>query len=78
MLSWRIEYPLTKLIVRKSDYSIAGCHIIGPESSTMIHQVLMLIHLKNDIREIPKMIHIHPSLSESLIAAANLALSEIG
>ena len=46
-MSWRLDYPLTKLIVKKDDYSIHGCHMIGPESSTMIHQVLMLMELRN-------------------------------
>lgn len=77
LLSWRLEYPITKLIVKKSDYSIIGCHMIGPESSTMIHQILMLIHLDNDIRKLPNMIHIHPSLSESLLESAMNAISEI-
>ena len=77
MLSWRIEYPFTKLILRKDDYSIVGCHMIGPEASTMIHQVLILIQLKNDVREIGKMVHIHPSLSESLLAAAAEAVMEV-
>lgn len=77
LLSWRIDYPITKLIVKKSDYSILGCHMIGPESSTMIHEILMLIHLNNDIRNISSMIHIHPSLSESLLAVTTAAISEI-
>lgn len=76
-LSWRLEYPLTKLIVRKSDYSILGCHMIGPESSTMIHQILAVIHLDNDIRKISSMIHIHPSLSESLLAVVDAAIQQI-
>jgi len=76
-LSWRLDYPRTKLIVRKSDYSILGCHMIGPESSTMIHQILTVIHLNNDIRKIPTMIHIHPSLSESLLAVVAAAIQKI-
>ncbi len=76
-LSWRIQYPRTKLIVRKSDYSILGCHMIGPESSTMIHQILTVIHLDNDIRKIQTMIHIHPSLSESLLACVAEAINKI-
>ncbi|MGJ8657555.1 MAG: dihydrolipoyl dehydrogenase family protein [Akkermansiaceae bacterium] len=76
-LSWKLDYPITKFIVKKSDYSLIGCHMIGPESSTMIHQILTLIHLDNDIRNIPNMIHIHPSLSESLIAVATEAITKI-
>lgn len=77
MLSWRIEYPLTKLIVRKSDYSILGCHMIGPESSTMIHQVLTVMHLDNDIRKLADMIYIHPALPEALQSAVQQAIQKI-
>ena len=77
MLSWRIEYPRTKLIVRKSDYAILGCHMIGPESSTMIHQVLAVMHLDNDIRKIIDMIYIHPALPEALQEIVEMAVEKI-
>ncbi len=76
-LSSRLSYPRTKLIVDSSSYEILGCHLIGPESSTMIHEVIMLMHLKNDIRELPKMIHVHPALPEALSVAARVAIAEI-
>ncbi|OED40990.1 hypothetical protein AB833_10890 [Chromatiales bacterium (ex Bugula neritina AB1)] len=76
-MSTRLDYPRTKLIVDVDTYEIIGCHLIGPESSTMIHQIMMLMHLKNDIRELPAMIHIHPALPEALMTAANAAIAKI-
>jgi len=38
---------------------------------------MMLMHLKNDIRELPKMIHIHPALPEALSVAARAAIAAI-
>ena len=76
-MSTRLDYPRTKLIVDSNTYEILGCHLIGPESSTMIHQIMMLMHLKNDIRELPKMIHIHPALPEALAVAAQSAINAI-
>ncbi len=76
-MSTKLTYPRTKLIIRRETFEILGCHLIGPEASTMIHQILMLMHLKNDIREIPKMIHIHPALPEALLAAAVKAINQI-
>ena len=76
-LSTRLTYPRTKLIVDTDTFEVIGCHLIGPESSTMIHQVIMLMHLNNDIRELPKMIHIHPALPEALSVAARAAITKI-
>ncbi|MGD9553233.1 MAG: NAD(P)/FAD-dependent oxidoreductase [Arcobacteraceae bacterium] len=68
--SLRIKYPLTKLIVNPYTYEILGCHMIGYESSTMIHQVLAVMHLSNDIRHLKEMLYIHPALSEALLPAS--------
>lgn len=66
----KLDYPRTKLLICPDSYAVLGCHLIGPDSSTLIHQILMLMHLKNDIRELPKMIHIHPALPELFLDAA--------
>ena len=76
-MSTRLNYPFTKLIVNSETYEILGCHLIGPEASTMLHQVMMLMHLKNDVRELTKMIYIHPALPEALLAAGISAIKQI-
>lgn len=68
--SMKLKYPFTKFIVDKNSYEILGCHMIGPQSSTMIHQVLAVIHIDNDIRHLKEMLYIHPALNESLLPAA--------
>ncbi len=69
-MALRIEYPRTKLLVSPADHSILGCHLVGPEASTILHQVMAVMQLKNDVRELAEMIHIHPALNECLLAAA--------
>ncbi len=76
-MAMRIEYPRVKLIVCPGDYSILGCHLVGPESCTLLHQVLAVMRLKNDVRELANMIYIHPALNECLLAAAVRAVAEI-
>lgn len=76
-MSTRVNYPSTKLLVSTEDYSILGCHLIGPEASTAIHQVLMLMHLKNDVRELLDMIYIHPALNELFLPAAVQAVAKV-
>lgn len=75
--SMKLNYPFTKLIVDKKSYEILGCHMIGPQSSTMIHQVLTVMHIDNDIRHLKEMLYIHPALSESLLPAAIRTIKEI-
>lgn len=73
----KIDYFFTKFIVDKDSYKILGCHMIGPQSSTMIHQVLTVMHIENDIRHLKEMLYIHPALSEALLPAAINTIKEI-
>lgn len=76
-MAMRIDYPRVKLLVSPDDYSILGCHLVGPESSTMLHQVMAVMRLKNDVRELANMIYIHPALNECLLAAAVAAVKAV-
>ena len=76
-MSTRLDYPVTKFIINPKNYEILGCHMIGPESSTMMHQVLAVMHIKNDIRQLKEMLYIHPALSEALLPAAVAAVKEV-
>ncbi|MEX2131760.1 MAG: FAD-dependent oxidoreductase, partial [Pseudohongiellaceae bacterium] len=76
-MALRIHYPRIKLIVARQTYEILGCHLVGPESATLLHQVLAVMRLKNDVRELAEMIYIHPALNECLLAAAVKAVGKI-
>ncbi len=54
-----------KVIVTKKDMSIIGAHIIGPQASVLIHEVINLMYLERG-SAVPVMnsMHIHPALSE--------------
>jgi mycothione reductase len=76
-MSTKLKYPRTKLLINPNTYEILGCHMIGPESSTMIHQVLAVMHLDNDIHNLKDMLYIHPALSEALLPAAVQAIAAV-
>ena len=57
-MSTRLKYPITKFIINPKNYEILGCHMIGPDSSTMMHQVLTVMHINNDIRHLKEMLYI--------------------
>ncbi|MFB6209027.1 MAG: dihydrolipoyl dehydrogenase [Candidatus Nanohaloarchaea archaeon] len=51
---------------------ILGCHIIGPEASTLIHEVLVSMRAgSGNIEDLKDTIHIHPALSEVVQRACN-------
>lgn len=76
-MSTRLDYPFTKFIVNPKTYEILSCHMLGPESSTMMHQVLAVMHVNNDIRHLKEMLYIHPALSEALLPASVEAVKKV-
>ena len=69
-MSTRLKYPRIKFLINPNTFEILGCHMIGPDSATMMHQVLSIMHIDNDIRHLKDMLYIHPALSEALLPAA--------
>ncbi|MGV8084696.1 MAG: dihydrolipoyl dehydrogenase family protein [Candidatus Bilamarchaeum sp.] len=54
------------------DGKILGCHIIGPEAATLIHEVLVSMKAgKCHVNDILDTIHIHPALNEVVQRAAS-------
>ncbi len=76
-MSLRIKYPRTKLLINPKTNEILGCHMIGPESATMMHQVLSIMHIDNNINHLKEMLYIHPALSEALLPAAVKAVGAV-
>lgn len=76
-MSLKIDYPISKFIVNPDTYEILGCHLIGYESVTMIHQVLSIMHIQNDIRHLKEMLYIHPALNEALLVASVQTIKKI-
>lgn len=73
----KLDYPRTKLLVNPHDYSILGCHLVGPEAATVLHELLPLMRVKNDIREVADTMHIHPALPELFLEASVRAVQEV-
>ena len=60
-----------KLLVNRENRKILGCHIMGADASTLIHEVLLAMRAADGtIDSIRKTIHIHPALSEVIARAA--------
>jgi len=57
------EGGFAKVIV-SPDGDVLGCHIVGPDASTLIHEVNTAVVAGGDAETIAETIHIHPALSE--------------
>jgi len=54
-----------KVIVEKDSYRILGAHIVGPNASILIQEIVNLMYTeKENILPIYRGMHIHPALSE--------------
>jgi dihydrolipoamide dehydrogenase len=53
-----------KVLVEPDDRTILGCHVLGPEASTLLHEVLPVMRAGGTVADITDTIHVHPALSE--------------
>ena len=51
------------------DGEVLGCHVVGPDASTLIHEVSTALAAGADAETIAETIHVHPALSEVVQAA---------
>ncbi len=58
-----------KIIAHKNE-KILGAHILSPHSSEMIHEVTLALRYGIKVSELGSLIHVHPTLSESIMESA--------
>ena len=65
------ESGFVKILVEKASRKILGCHIMGIEASTLLHEVVVAMNAGNgNIENITETVHTHPALSEVVLRAA--------
>jgi dihydrolipoamide dehydrogenase len=67
------DHGFAKLLIEMGTRKILGCHIVGYEASTMIHQVVPLMRLGGKLEDLLYCIYVHPALNEILRNAARKA-----
>jgi dihydrolipoyl dehydrogenase len=65
-----------KIIADVSTDRILGGHIIGPHASDLIHEIVVAMHRGLTAKDIADSIHVHPTLSEGIMEAAEDAHGE--
>lgn len=67
-----IENAFVKVIAEKATGRLLGAHIVGPDASVLIQELVTLLYTKDPVLlTITRAMHIHPSLSEVVQAACN-------
>ncbi|EMA31156.1 dihydrolipoyl dehydrogenase [Halobiforma nitratireducens] len=63
-----------KIVAEKEDGYVLGAGIVGPEASELIGELGLAIELGATLEDVASTVHAHPTLSESVMEAAENAL----
>ena len=66
---------LVKVIADAQTDRVLGAHMFGPRASDMIAEAVTVIEFQGSAEDIARIVHAHPTLSESLGEAARAAWS---
>ncbi|MBZ0104218.1 MAG: dihydrolipoyl dehydrogenase [Sulfuricella denitrificans] len=72
-LSINAEYGATKLLLDKETKRIIGAAIVGPNAGELIAEAVLALEMGADAQDLGLTIHPHPTLSETLCFAAEMA-----
>lgn len=59
-----------KILAHKDTDRILGCHIIGPDAGTLIHEIVAVMEFGGSAEDVARTCHGHPTLNEAVKEAA--------
>ena len=63
-------------VLAAPDGSVLGCHIVGTQASTMLHEVVVACQRgSGTVADVAETVHIHPALNEAVLTAFDEAAS---
>ncbi len=65
---------MVKLISDTKTGTLLGCHIVGVEASNLIAEATLAIEMGANVEDLALTVHAHPTLSETIMEAADAAL----
>jgi dihydrolipoamide dehydrogenase len=72
--TYGVTEGLVKVVAERKYREVLGVHIIGPSASDLIPEGVLAMHLEATLDDIADTIHAHPTLGESGMEAAMVAL----
>lgn len=67
---------LVKIIIEKKYGEILGVHIFGPNATELVGEATAIMQLEGTVEELVRIIHAHPTMAESIMEAAHVALGQ--
>ena len=67
---------MTKLIVEPKKQRVIGVGIVGPGAGEMIAESVLAVEMGATARDLAETIHAHPTLSETLMEAAEAVIGQ--
>jgi dihydrolipoamide dehydrogenase len=64
------EEGFVKVVSETRYDELLGVHVIGPHATEIIHEAIVAMHLESTAEELGRVIHAHPTVSESVMEAA--------
>ncbi len=65
-----------RVVGAERDRALLGAQIVGPEASELVAELAFAIRQRATLRDITETIHVHPTLSEAVMEAAENALGQ--
>ncbi|MEM5948103.1 dihydrolipoyl dehydrogenase [Spirochaetia bacterium 38H-sp] len=62
-----------KLVFDDDTSEILGAHIVGPDATELVHELLLAKKSELLLSDVAEMVHAHPTLSEAVMEAARMA-----
>ena len=66
---------IVKVLADTKTDRVLGIHIFGPRASDMIAEAVTVMEFKGSAEDIARIVHAHPTLSESLAEASRMAFA---
>jgi len=66
-----------KILCHPQSGEILGGHIVGPEASELIHELIAIMHFKGTVRDLLRIPHYHPTLAEILTYPAEALADQL-
>ncbi len=68
---------MTKLLFDRGSRKLLGAGIVGPNAGELIAETVLALEMGADIEDLALTIHPHPTLSETIFFAAEIAAGSI-
>jgi len=62
---------MVKIVADRRNNEILGVHIVGPDATELIGEASLAIKARVTTKDLERMIHAHPTLSEAIFEAAH-------